>query len=214
MFKLIRLNPPFKQNFTCKHNRFSTSNDNQNNNQNVTPNDNPEMISYQKILKDKYKKYDEKYSQFTKDVESILNEFDKKKYNKIKIKYVFGGIGCLFLFMSWRTIKSYISNQTSDVAIQTMNDDDFQKNVDRLVKKSLIDIMNDKDTMKILNDIVSSIVLSEQTKTDVHKLVDDIVKDQLTNEINKKLLSDVIYESTNSTYKKVKNDAYNKIKFW
>ena len=93
--------------------------------------------------------------------------------------------------MLWRTIKSFITQQTSDIANKTMNDHEFKKNIfqlldhiilyaksDPMVQKQITELLiiildnahNDKECMESLNKLITDAILSEQTLTDVNKL--------------------------------------------
>lgn len=191
--------------------------------------------SYKKTINDTYQSYTSDYQNLKTDILFIADQFEKKRYNTTKIKILAVCVGGLVLFLFWRTIKSYISHETSDVAIRTMNDEEFKKNMYQLLdqiidysktdpnaQKKIIELLqtslksalDDKEVMNQLNKIVSEVVLSEQTKKDIEKLTKDIIHTQLADKENRELLTQTLHQSTTEVYNKVTQDIGNKFKFW
>jgi hypothetical protein len=182
------------------------------------------------------------YEMFTTEIKQVKNEIlfmtkylEDKKYSKFKLKCMFWGFTILILFLSWRTIKSFITQETSDVAIKTMNDDDFKRNIHDLMndllifckndpdaQKKIVDLLsvslqhalNDKETMNILNKIVCDVILSEQVENDFKKLTKCVVQEQLNDKDNKDLLTKTLSQSVNETYANTIDKIINRIFFW
>jgi hypothetical protein len=158
-----------------------------------------------KIIKD--------YQIVKTDITILIDQLEKKQYDMFRLKIYASIIVIVFMFMFWRTIKSFISQQTSDVANKTMNNEEFKKNVfqlldhiilyaqsDPLVQKKITELLiiildnarKDPELMNSLNKIISDAILSEQTLADSNKLVQAI----LTDENNKKILADTLRSSS------------------
>jgi hypothetical protein len=158
-----------------------------------------------KIIKD--------YQIVKTDITILIDQLEKKQYDMFRLKIYASIIVIVFMFMFWRTIKSFISQQTSDVANKTMNNEEFKKNVfqlldhiilyaqsDPLVQKKITELLvvildnarKDPELMDSLNKIISDAILSEQTLADSNKLIQAI----LTDENNKKTLADTLRSSS------------------
>lgn len=191
--------------------------------------------SYKKTINDTFESYTTNYQNLKNDIIFITEQFEQKRYNTNKLKILVICVSGFTLFLLWRTIKSFISHETSDVAIRTMNDEEFKKNmyllldqiidysktdpnaqkkIMELLQISLKNALDDKEIMVYLNKIVSEVVLSEQTQKDIEKLTKDIIRTQLTDDENKILLTQTLHQSTTEVYNKVTEDIGNKFKFW
>lgn len=181
--------------------------------------------TYKEYFTKTYGDYDKSIRNFGNDLNHILEEFEKKKYNTSRLKYIGATVGVIILFMFWRTIKSFLSKETSDVAIRTMNDEEFQKQMYStllktlndarndeqvaimladLMNKAMIIAMSDERTSKLLHDeefvkvlisVASEVVNSEQIKKDLDELSSKEIQTQLIDEQNKKLLADTFYDA-------------------
>jgi hypothetical protein len=181
--------------------------------------------TYTEYFAKTYDDYGKSIRDFGNDLNHILEEFEKKRYNTTKIKYIGIAVGIVVLFMFWRTIKSFLSKETSDVAIRTMNDEEFQKQMYNTLLKTLNDARNDEQvvimladlinkaieiairderTSKLLHDeefvkvlisVASEVINSEQTKKDLDELSSKEIQTQLTDVGNKKLLADAFYDA-------------------
>lgn len=122
---------------------------------------------YEKYFAKRYDEYGKNIRDFSNDLNAILEEFEKKKYDKTRIKYFAAMIGTLFLFMFWRTIKSFLSKETSDVAIRTMNDEEFQKQMYSTLLKTLKDASNDENVAIMLADLINKalIIVAKDERT-------------------------------------------------
>ena len=131
-----------------------------------------------------------------------------------KIKYVSGLFAVFLAFLSWRTIKSFIGEQTSDVAVLTINDEQVQQSIYEallklaekakedpeiqaqladLLRSSLDVAMKDEETMKILSEMAAEIIKSKEVMDAANDLTDDVIDKQLNNKENRELLSDTFY---------------------
>ncbi|VBB18645.1 hypothetical protein YASMINEVIRUS_1147 [Yasminevirus sp. GU-2018] len=186
--------------------------------------------SYNGIIKH-YEAYEKDSRQLGEDLQYIVEQLEKKKYDVKKMKYIASIVVVIILFMFWRTIKSFLSKETSDVAIKTINDEDVRKNLYVLlckvlddakndpliaqqlvvlIKGSLNEALRDKETMDILQKIVSDVITSDQIKKDAEVLTKEVVVSQLKDDENKKLLTDLMCDSSNTAYERFKQSW----KFW
>jgi hypothetical protein len=120
--------------------------------------------------------YQEDLTRFNQDLVKIFKELERKNYSMQKIKYVSGLFAVFLAFLSWRTIKSFIGEQTSDVAVLTINDEQVQQSIYEallklaekakedpeiqaqladLLRSSLDVAMKDEETMKILSEMAA-----------------------------------------------------------
>lgn len=199
-----------------------------------------ETDTYSNYFRRRYEEYGKDVKQLSTDFGFMLDQFEKKNYNMNKIKY-FGFAGAiLVVFMFWRTIKSFLSRETSDVAIRAMDDKDVRKKVFEsllkilddarndpevsimladLLNKALVIVVNDERTSKLLHDekfvgiltSVASTVTSEVIKSEqVKKDVDDLVTQQIQKQLTDKENKELLAE----VFYRAARGALSKFKPW
>lgn len=94
-----------------------------------------------------YEAYKNEINNLKQDIYFIAEQFEKKRYNTNRIKYTIFFVSVLFVFTSWRTIKSFITNETSDVAIKTINNHEVKKST-LILLDGLIDYVNTDPTIR------------------------------------------------------------------
>ena len=156
----------------------------------------------------------------TTDFNQIMVDFNlilkKHRYDDNKIKIITVLISVIFMFLFWRTFKSYISTETSDIASKTINDDEFKKNVyilsDQIIyylktnpdaQKQITELLQicienvskDEKCMTQLNHLISDLILSKQTSDSANKLASEVIDTQLNDKKNQHLLSQLFYDA-------------------
>lgn len=134
-------------------------------------------------IKGIYTSYANNSKHFYDDTCDFVGQLEKKNYNIKKLKYIVFTFGILLIFMFWRTIKSFIGKETSEVAIQTINSGEVQKNLYAMFHGILTDAKNDPLVAKTLGDLIQALMRDAliNAKNDPHitQLLTDIVKENL-----------------------------------
>jgi hypothetical protein len=172
------------------------------------------LTSFTSDLKNRTVVFQSDLHNITTEINQILN---KHRYDTNKLKIITIFISVLLLFLCWRTIKSYISTETSDIANKTMNDEEFIKNVFRLSDQIIIYLQTnpmaqkqitkllqicvdnaskDREFMETLGKMGSDAIVSESIVDSSKHLANEVITEQLTNKINRELLANVFYDAT------------------
>jgi hypothetical protein len=164
---------------------------------------------------------------FQSDLQNITTEINqiliKHRYDTNKLRIVTIIISLMILFLCWRTIKSYISTETSDIANKTMNDEEFIKNVYRLSDQILVYLQTDpkaqeqitrllqicvenasknKQFMKALEKLGSDLITSKSIEDSSNQLGNAVITTQLNDKTNKDSLAKIFYDAAISALSK------------
>jgi hypothetical protein len=176
--------------------------------------------TYSEYFRDIYSEYGKDAKQFRSDISQALEQLEKKSYNMRKLKYIAGCVSIIILFMFWRTIKSFVSRETSDVAVRTMNDDNFKKQVYTTLIKIIEDARNDPEIATMLADLMSKalviVINDERTDKLLHdegflkilsSVASNVTSDVLKSEQTKKDLDELVAKEVETQLKDKQNKA-------
>jgi len=187
------------------------------------------------VLHEAYESLCAEFKHLQEDINFLGEEIKKKKNSKLRIQYTIRFVAVLFLFLFWRTIKSYISTETSDVAGKAMDtpefkvkindlldhilihcrdDQEVQKKITELLLVSLKNAINDKGVVDNLTKMTSDVILSKPIQDDLDKIVKELIDRQLNDKRNRELLAETLGDSVNNTYSNLSGRIIDKVCFW
>lgn len=160
------------------------------------------------------------YLEFEKKLMDTFELRDKKKARQL----IYGGILIFItIFIFYESLKSYFSKQTAEAVSVTLQQDELQKETDKLAKqitKSVLedestyeyigkitnDTIRDKSTQQALQQMLYEIYLDPEFQTRTKEFVQTILKDPVVQEQVTKVLQTSVQDITNdpNTHKHVK----------
>lgn len=156
----------------------------------------------------------------TQDVQALLKEMERKRYNMWKIFGYLGLFGGTLILLSAKQIKSFLSTQTSEVTTKSMNDENFKQQVNELASSTSKEVLNqllaDQElrqkltgyTRELLKEAVIELYQTQDFKDETQRMFGDLITsplvqdkaNQLTkNVVNQVLLDEELQRQTGSS---------------
>lgn len=120
-------------------------------------------------------------SQTLIDLHMLLDAMESREYSVTKFKWAAGIFGLVFLYLSGKQIKSWLSSTTSEVTRQSMDDPEFRAKVKETATEVIIQIVEDeeiKDMVKnYVKDVTESTINSKRVMAKSKKTVKKLLRD-------------------------------------
>ena len=133
---------------------------------------------------------------------------DKKKARQL----IYGGISIFIaIILFYETLKSYFSKQTAEAVSATLQQDELQKETDKLAKLVVKSVLKDDNTFKYVGEITSDIIRDKSTQEALQQMLYEMYVDPVfqnkTKEFVKGILEDPsIQEQVTTILKASVND--------
>jgi len=125
------------------------------------------------------------YESLTTDYHNITNEMldvlKKHRYDTNKIRIFVYATGILVIFLFWRTIKSYITIETSDIATTAITDEKFKEHLCKLLDQLLLYLQNDPEAQKQIIQLLQTVVNNASNDKEFMDALNKLIGDGLYN---------------------------------
>jgi hypothetical protein len=121
---------------------------------------------------------------------------------------VFGVTATALVAYYWKPIKRFLSQETSDLAQQTMQDEGLQQEVDRITQQTTNTLLNDPQTVQVSMEFLIRLLEKPETRQQVVTFVSQVLQDPSTVQALAQVLRDpVTLKQLQSSFNMLLNDA-------
>ena len=163
---------------------------------------------------------------YIKDLNEMLIEMEKRKYDTKKMRIIILIFIICLLIIFYDIIINWAGQQTTNITTKSLNDPKFKKqvvkfceetieelvkskniqdNVSNLLKNSVIDLSKDEQIRKSLIELLSKIIITDEMKNSGSQLCEQVV-DKIMNSPEHENLRKLIYIYLSNEIQKLSND--------